>query len=70
MHQPISDHFLSKYRSLLDAEDCAFDELEHACEDGDRAHFDKDMVDWQSALQHKLSFLHNAGIEVNLPVAT
>jgi hypothetical protein len=64
VHQPISDHFLSRYRSLLDAEDCAFDELEHACEEGDRAQFDKDMVDWQSALQHKLAFLQNAGIEV------
>ena len=40
MNQPISDHFLSRYRSLLDAEDLAFDELEHACEEGDRAQFD------------------------------
>ena len=48
MHQPIDDHFLLKYRSLLDAEDVAFDELEHACEEGDRTQFDKDMVDWQS----------------------
>jgi len=70
VHQPISDHFLSRYRSLLDAEDVAFDELEHACEEGDRAQFDKDMVDWQSALQHKLVFLQNAGIEVSLPVST
>lgn len=68
MHQPISDHFLSRYRSLLDAEDLAFDELEHACEEGDRAQFDKDMVDWQSALEHKLAFLQNAGIEVRLPI--
>ena len=70
MHQPIDDHFLSKYRALLDAEDLAFDELEHACEDGDRAQFDKDMVDWQHALEHKLHFLQNAGIEVRLPVPT
>lgn len=70
MHQPISDHFLSRYRSLLDAEDEAFDELEHACEEGDRAHFDKDMVHWQSALAHKLAFLQNAGIEVGLQVPT
>ncbi len=40
MHQPIDDHFLSKYRALLDAEDLAFDELEHACEEGDRMQFD------------------------------
>jgi hypothetical protein len=69
VHQPIDDHFLSKYRALLDAEDVAFDELEHACEDGDRAQFDKDMVDWQNALEHKLHFLNNHGIEVRLPVS-
>ena len=55
MHQPIDDHFLLKYRALLDAEDLAFDELEHACEEGDRMQFDKDMVDWQNALEHKLA---------------
>ena len=67
MHQPIDDHFLLKYRALLDAEDVAFDELEHACEDGDRMQFDKDMVDWQNALEHKLVFLANAGIDVRCP---
>ena len=70
MHQPIDDHFLSKYRALLDAEDLAFDELEHACEDGDRIQFDKDMVDWQNALASKLHFLQNAGIDVRLSVPT
>ena len=70
MHQPIDDHFLSKYRALLDAEDLAFDELEHACEEGDRAQFDKDMVDWQNALEHKMHFLLNNGIEVRLPVSS
>ncbi|HVA10252.1 MAG TPA: hypothetical protein VNG12_26345 [Acidimicrobiales bacterium] len=69
MHQPIDDHFLSKYRALLDAEDLAFDELEHACEEGDRVQFDKDMVDWQAALERKITFLHGAGIEVRLPVS-
>jgi hypothetical protein len=68
VHQPIDDHFLLKYRALLDAEDLAFDELEHACEEGDRTQFDKDMVDWQNALEHKLVFLANHGIEVKLPV--
>jgi len=70
VHQPIDDHFLLKYRELLDAEDLAFDELEHACEDGNRALFDKDMVDWQSAVERKLSFLHHAGIPVQSPLAT
>ncbi len=68
MHQPIDDHFLSRYRALLDAEDLAFDELEHACEEGDRTQFDKDMIDWQNALEHKIAFLTNAGIELRLPV--
>ena len=68
--QTIDDHFLSKYRALLDAEDLAFDELEHACEEGDRAQFDKDMIDWQSALEQKLHFLHNAGIEVGFSVSS
>ena len=68
MHRPIDDHFLLKYRTLLDAEDVAFDELEHACEDGDRTQFDKDMVDWQTAVEHKIAFLHNAGLELKMPV--
>ena len=68
MHRPIDDHFLLKYRTLLDAEDLAFDELEHACEDGDRTQFDKDMVDWQTAVEHKIAFLHNAGLELKMPI--
>ena len=70
MHQPIDDHFLEKYRALLDAEDLAFDDLEHACEEGDRVQFDKDMIDWQTALEHKLHFLHGAGVELRLPVTS
>lgn len=70
MPQPIDDHFLSKYRALLDAEDLAFDELEHACEEGDRTLFNKDMADWQSAIEHKMAFLASAGIEVKPPVAS
>jgi hypothetical protein len=66
--QPIDDHFLLRYRELLDAEDAAFDELEHACEDGDRAHFDAEMSLWQDLVARKLAFLHHAGIEVPLPV--
>ncbi|HEY6428648.1 MAG TPA: hypothetical protein VIX84_15605 [Acidimicrobiales bacterium] len=69
MHQRIDDHFLLKYRALLDAEDLAFDELEHACEEGDRTQFDKDMADWQTALEHKMAFLQHHGIELRTPVA-
>jgi hypothetical protein len=64
---PIDDHFLQSYRELLDAEDCAFDELEHACEDGNRPEFELDVMVWQNALSKKLAFLSSAGIEVALP---
>ena len=69
MTQPMDDHFLLKYRELLDAEGAAFDELEHACEDGDHARFDQEMGEWQSVLARKALFLHNAGIEVPVPVS-
>ncbi len=69
MPQRIDDHFLLKYRELLDAEDTAFHELEHACEDGDRPHFDEEMTLWQDTLARKVTFLSHAGIEVPLPVA-
>ncbi len=64
MHQPIDDHFLLRYRELLDAEDAAFDEVEHACEEGNRSHFDAEMVVWQDTLARKLHFLTTAGIEI------
>jgi hypothetical protein len=66
---PIDDHFLLRYRQLLDAEDAAFDELEHACEEGDRPHFDEELAVWQGTLARKLSFLNGAGIEVAAPVS-
>jgi hypothetical protein len=69
VHLPIDDHFLLKYRALLDAEDLAFDELEHACEEGDRQQFDKDMVDWQTAIELKMAFLQHHGIELRVTVS-
>jgi hypothetical protein len=38
----IDEGFIRRYRELLDAEDEAFDELEHAYEDGERARFEHD----------------------------
>ncbi len=67
MPQPLDDHFLLKYRELLDAEDSAFDDLEHACEEGNRIIFDKDMGEWQNALSAKIAFLQRAGFEVPAP---
>jgi hypothetical protein len=58
----IDDHFLAKYRALLDAEDEAFDELEHAFEDGDRNHFEADLSAWRVAVTRKLSYLHRLGV--------
>jgi hypothetical protein len=58
----VDDQFLAKYRALLDAEDEAFDELEHAYEDGDRAHFDTDLTAWCLAIERKLSYLHRLGL--------
>ena len=36
----LDDQALIRYRELLDEENAAFDELEHAYEEGDRIHFD------------------------------
>jgi hypothetical protein len=58
----IDDHFLIRYRALLDAEDVAFDELEHAFEDGDRAHFEIDLAAWRAAVERKLNYLHRLGV--------
>ena len=65
----VDDQFLTKYRALLDAEDEAFDELEHAYEDGDRAHFDTDLSAWRAAVERKLSYLHRLGL-VSPPALT
>ncbi|MDQ3569424.1 MAG: hypothetical protein M3396_02150 [Actinomycetota bacterium] len=60
----IDDHFLRRYRELLDAEDAAFDELEHAYEDGDRSRFDTDLAAWQAAIEMKLAYLRRLGVEL------
>ena len=58
----IDDGFLARYRALLDAEDEAFDELEHAFEDGNREHFDNDLLAWRVAVERKLGYLHRLGL--------
>ena len=62
--QVIDDHFLARYRALLDAEDAAFDALEHAYEEGDRAHFELDLSAWQAAIERKLSYLRRLGVDL------
>lgn len=66
----IDEHFLSKYRLLLDAEDAAFDELEHAYEEGDRAHFEADLAAWENAIQRKLAYLERRGVELRTATPT
>ncbi|MDP9072314.1 MAG: hypothetical protein M3N68_13730 [Actinomycetota bacterium] len=63
----IDEHFLRRYRELLDAEDAAFDELEHAYEDGDRAHFEADLTSWRTAIERKLTYLRRLGVDVAEP---
>lgn len=58
----IDDQFLEKYRCLLDAEDAAFDELEHCFEDGNRNKFEEDLTAWRSAVERKLNYLHRLGV--------
>ncbi len=67
LDQVIDEHFLRRYRELLDAEDAAFDELEHAYEDGDRAHFDADLASWRTAIERKLAYLRRLGIDAAEP---
>jgi hypothetical protein len=62
MNGVFDESFLHKYRQLLDAEDIAFDELEHAYEDGDRCHFDNDLSEWKSVVERRLAFLERHGL--------
>lgn len=62
LSEVIDDHFLEKYRGLLDAEDAAFDELEHACEDGTREPYEIALGQWQAAIEKKLAYLQRLGV--------
>jgi hypothetical protein len=62
----IDDHMLQQYRQLLDREDAAFDELEHAYEDGDRDHFEADLLAWSKAATSRLAYLKRMGLAFDL----
>ena len=64
----IDDHVLARYRELADAENAAFDEMEHAYEDGDRSLFEADLSTWLGAIRSKLAFLSQIGVEIPEPV--
>jgi hypothetical protein len=58
----VDEGFLRRYREMLDAEDAAFDELEHAYEDGDRARYETDFAAWRSVVERRVSFLMRHGM--------
>jgi len=62
----LDEGFFRRYRQLLDAEDTAFDELEHAYEDGNRAHFEADLVAWRAVVERRASFLERQSRSVML----
>ncbi|GMU79910.1 MAG: hypothetical protein AMXMBFR46_26990 [Acidimicrobiia bacterium] len=65
----IDEAFFRRYRELLDAEDSAFDELEHAYEDGDRAAWAADLAQWQSQVEKRTAFLSRHGFLTPAPTA-
>ena len=70
LEEVVTEHFLVRYRALLDAEDAAFDELEHASEDGDREQFVADIEAWHATLQRRLAFLERSGLHPASPAVT
>jgi len=62
----VDDHFFRRYRELLDAEDHAFDDLEHAYEDGDRASFEIDLAAWRMAIERRSTFLQTHGLSAEV----
>ena len=69
MNEVVDDGFLRRYRELLDAEDAAFDELEHAVEEGDREHYELDLATWRDAMTRRHAFLERRELLV-APVPT
>ena len=65
----IDDGFLRRYRNLLDAEDAAFDELEHAVEEGDRVHYEADLESWQATVAKRSAFLTRHGFTPSVATA-
>ena len=65
LEEVVDEHFIGRYRALLDAEAAAFDELEHAYEDGDRQHFLVDLGVWERSVERRQAFLARYGIAVD-----
>ena len=62
LEEVVNEGFLTRYRVLLDAEDAAFDELEHAYEEGDREHFLADLTAWATTIERRYAFLARHGV--------
>ena len=63
LEEVVNEHFLAKYRALLDAEEAAFDELQHAYEEGDREHYVADLTAWYDAVGRRQAYLRRCGVE-------
>ena len=50
-------------------QDAAFDELEHAVEEGDREHYELDLATWRDAMTRRHAFLERRELLV-APVPT
>ena len=64
----IDEHFLARYRALLDAEDAAFDELEHCYEDGDRQHWEDDLHAWQTSIAKRVAYLARHNVDLTTAI--
>ena len=65
--QLIDEGFFRRYRELLDAEDAAFDDLEHAYEEGERARFDDDLAAWHVCRERRAAFLERHRLTAATP---
>ena len=58
----LDEGFFRRYRELLDAEDAAFDELEHAYEEGDANTFRADLATWRAVMERRVAYLERKGL--------
>ena len=65
----VSAYFLAEIHAGLGETDEAIRWLEHAYEDGDRAHFELDFAAWKSAFEKRMSFLQRHTVTIT-PLAT
>ncbi len=59
----VDEGFLRRYRALLDDEDAAFDELEHAWEDGLRDAYEADLARWRDTVEKRTAFLERHRVQ-------